>query len=220
MTISMLPPALGDIGMIELLECDSRPTFILDLDRPQDSCDHRLHTTFTNTALQLLPHILCPAQVEKDMAVDDDALEQFLLFKEWATSSFTQDHKANDRVTFECQNLLWVGLTLRKRWRIISAPGLDPPTGSPPSPPGGSQTGSHGMKLDFRKENGVLQTGIHTTWVDDLPVSEHVQLFKSTNWSVTALGPLETWSGCLQQMTRFLMTDSRAACMIWYKLMS
>lgn len=225
MDAPMIPPALGDIGMIELLECDSRPTFILDLDRTQYPNDDRLDTAFSNVALQRLSGILCPAQEARYTVVNDDALEQFWLFKDWATSSSTHDHTADGyTIPFEYQNLFWIASTLRKRWRIISgsAIGPDTPAGSPPSPPTGSQTENHSMitrsrNIRPRKKNGRFETGIHPTWVDDLPSSEHVQFFKSTNWSATALGPLETWSGCLRQMTRFLMSDARAACISWYK---
>lgn len=221
----MVPPALGDIGMIELLECDSRPTFILDLNRTQYPYDDRLDTAFSNVALQRLPRVLRPAQEGRDTVVEDDALEQFSLFKDWATSSSTHGHTAEGyAISFEYKNLLWTGSTLRKRWRIISgsAIGLYTPAGTPPSPPTGLQKESNGMSIRSmnirrQKENGNFETGIHPTWVDDLPMSEHVQLFKSTNWSATALGPLETWSSCLRQMTRFLMSDSRAASMFWYR---
>ena len=224
MDTPIIPPALGDIGMIELLECDSRPTFILDLDETQYLDDDRLDTAFSNVALQRLSRILNPAQERRDTVVDDNALEQFWLFKNWATSSSTHDHTADGyRTSFEYQNLFWIGSTLRKRWRIISGSAIGPgtPAGSAPSPTA-SQTENHSMSTKSRnirprKGNGRFQTGIHPTWVDDLPISEHVQLFKSTNWSATALGPLETWSGCLRQMTRFLMSDSRAASMFWYK---
>ena len=209
--------------MIELLEYDSRPTFILDLHRTQDPYDHRLDTAFSNVALQRLPRVLRPVQQGRDTVVDDDALEQFSLFKEWATSSSTHDHAAESYTTpFEYQNLFWIRTTLRKRWRIISgsATSLHTPAGSPPSPPTELQAEINGkstrpMNIRPRKENGSFETGIHPAWVDDLPISEHVQLFKSTNWSATALGPLETWSGCLRQMTRFLMSDSRAGRMFW-----
>ena len=225
MDAPMIPPALGDIGMIELLECDSRPTFILDLDQTRYPDHDHLDTTFSNVALQRLSHILCPAQEGGDTVVDNDALERFWLFKDWATSSSTHDHTADACTTpFEYQNLFWIGSTLRKRWRIISgsAFGPDAPAGSHPGSPTGSQTENHSMGTKSRnihpqKKNGRFQTCIHHTWTDDLPMSEHVQFFKSTDWSATALGPLETWSGCLRQMTRFLMSDSRAAIMFWYK---
>lgn len=224
MNTPMVPPALGDIGMIELLECDPRPTFILDLERPQDPSDGCLHTVFSNASLQRLPRISNPVQVSRDLTADDDELGTYSQFKDWATSLPTYVHTTDDLPPpFEYQSLLWTGLTLKKRWLIISGSAIgfkDTSAGSFPSPPAGSQRKAHGMStgsrgLPARKESGKLQAGMHPTWVDDLPISEHVQFFKSTDWSSTALGPLDTWSGCLRQMTRLLMSDSRAACIFW-----
>ncbi len=216
---SMAPPALSDIGMIELLECDSRPTFILDLEQTQDPYDKPLRIVFSNASLHRLPRILDPAQMRRDIPADAWELGQYPQFKEWASSPLTYDHLADGYTTpFEYQNLSWTSSTLRKRWRIISGSAIGL---KDPSPPAGPQRDVRGTTTAsrapwVRKENGKLQAGIYSTWVDDLPISEHVQFFKSTDWSATALGPLDTWSGCLRQMTSFLMSDSRAACMFWY----
>ena len=219
-------PALDDTGMIELLECDSRPTFILDLERTQDPYHQRLHTVFSNPSLQRLPHVLDTTRLRRGVPADDHELGQYSRFKKWATSPPTYGHIADGYTSpFNYQNLWWTGSTLRKRWRIISgtAMGLkDTSAGSFPSPTAASQNEFRGMNTESsdahaRKEGGKLPAKIRPTWVDDLPPSEHIQFFKSMDWSATALGPLEFWSGYLRQMTRFLMSDSRAACMFWYK---
>ena len=220
-------PALGKIGMIELLECDSRPTFILDLERTQDPYDEHLHTDFSNASLQRLPRILDSAQLRRGLPAENSELEQYSQFKEWATSSSTTDHIADGYTnSFEYQDLLWTTVTLRKRWRIISGSAIglkDTAAGCFPSPPAGPQKRYDGTSIGSKdilaqKESGKLQAGMRLTWVDDLPISKHVQFFKSRDWSATPLGPLETWSICLRQMTYFLMSDSRASCMFWYKL--
>lgn len=221
---SMALPALADIRMIELLECDARPTFILDLERTRDPYDERLHPVFSNASLQRLPHIIGPATMRKDLPAGDDELEQYSQFKGWATDPPPYDHTADTyTVPYGYQNLSWTCSTLRKRWRIISGSAICPKetsAGSFPGPSARSQKENQGNSSvsrypPIRKENGKLQASLHPTWIDDLPISEHVQLFKSTDWSATALGPLDSWSGCLRQMTRFLMSDSRAASMFW-----
>lgn len=223
---SMALPALADIRMIELLECDARPTFILDLEQTRDPYDERLHPVFSNASLQRLPHIIGPATMRKDLPAGDDELEQYSQFKGWATDPPPYNHTADTyTVPYGYQNLSWTCSTLRKRWRIISGSANCPKetsAGSFPGPSARSQKENQGNSNvsrypPIRKENGKLQASLHPTWIDDLPISEHVQLFKSTDWSATALGPLDSWSGCLRQMTRFLMSDSRAASMFWYK---
>ena len=211
----MVPLALGTIGIIELLECDSRPSFILDLERSQDPLNERLHTIFSNKSLLQLPHIFGPAE--------HTALEQCLQFKKWATGVPEDRHGTqSNTVPFQYHELLWTMSTLRKRWRIISGSPIgrkDTSAASSPSPSAGTvRKVNDGISVDSnaRKEDERVQASVHSTWVDDLPINEHVQFFKSRDWSATALGPLENWSACLRQMTGFLMSDSRAACIFWY----
>ena len=222
--VSMSAPELSDIALIELLECDPRPTFILDLNQAQHPDDELLHTVFSNASLQRLPRIIHPAHLRRDVPVDYDESEQYSDFKEWATSSPMSGHTADGYpMAFSYQDLCWTYSTLRKRWRVISGCAIalkDTSADSFPSRPAESQKDNPGIgtaSRDFhmQKEKGKAQSSIHSTWVDDLPTSEHVQLFKDTNWSATALGPLETWSDSLRQMTRLLMSDSRAASVFW-----
>ena len=219
----MLAPALSDIGMIELLECDSRPTFILDLEEAQHASDEVLHTVFSNASLKRLPRILYPAHVKGDVLLGDDELEQYLDFKEWATRSPTYRQTAEGFTNpYSYQDILWTCSTLRKRWRIISGSTIGPKDTSAGIVTGhtsGSQKDRQGVGNALRntqEEKGKLQAGLHPAWVDELPSSEHTKLFKNTNWAATALGCLENWSSCLRQMTRLLMSDSRAAAVFWY----
>ena len=211
----IVPSALGTIGIIELLECDSRPSFILDLERTQDPLNGHLHKVFCNESLLRLPHIFGSAEHTE--------LEQCLQFKKWATGVPEDRHVAQSyTVPFQYHELLWTTSTLRKRWRIISGSPIglkDTSTASLASPSAGTvREVNDGTSVDrnAREEDEKIQTSVHSTWIDDLPVNEHVQFFKSKDWSATALGPLESWSACLRQMTGFLMSDSRAACIFWY----
>ena len=214
---AMATLALENIDMTELLECDSRPTFILDLERTQDPHQQRIRAVFSNAPLQRLSHVLDPAQSKKYILADDHERGLYLKFKTWAMSSPISAQTADNYNTpFEYQGLLWIRTTLRKRWRIISGSAV---TFS--SRPAGLQEDCEGVEADFgdahvQGERGQPQQGLRPIWVDELPASEHVQFFKDRDWSATALGPLETWSVCLRQMTRFLMSDSRAACIFWY----
>ena len=222
----MLASALSDIGMIELLECDTKPTFVLDLERVHHPDHDLLHAVYSNASLKRLPTILDPAHVAKEKSVGDSELDRYSDFKEWAISSPESGLTTGGHITpFKYHNLSWTCSTLRKRWRIISgsAMGLrDHPASPSPNHRAGLQerrqgTGTASRDTHVRKEEEDHQTGLPLTWIDDLPTSEHVQLFKSINWSATALGPLETWSVCLRQMTHLLMADSRAAALFWYR---
>lgn len=223
---AMVALALQDIGIIELLECDTRPTIILDLQPLQHSNDELLHIVFSNASFKRLPPILDPTQLTRHASPDHDELELYANFKRWATGSHTYGHTTDGYTApFRYRNLSWTCSTLRKRWRIIngSASGLkNTSPGSVSSLPGGSQNGGQGIStastdLRAQKEKGNSQASMYPAWVNQLPASEHTQTFESVDWSATALGPLETWSDSLRQMTRLLMSDSRAAALFWYR---
>ena len=223
---AMVAPTLRDIDIIELLEYDTRPTIILDLQQLHDSNDELLHTVFSNASFKQLPPILDPTQLTRHASADHDELELYADFKRWATGSPTDGHTADGYITPFCyRDLSWTCSTLRKRWRIISGSAIGPKhtsAGSFSSLPGGSQNGGQDMStastgLRAQKEQGKPQASMYPAWVSQLPRSDHTQFFKSVDWSATALGPLETWSDSLRQMTRLLMSDSRAAALFWYR---
>ena len=222
---AMVPPVLQDIGLIELLECDTRPTVILDLQPFQDFNDELLHPVFSNASFKRLPAILNPPQLTRHASADHEELQLYANFKRWATSSTTYRHSTDGYTTpFHYRNLSWTCSTLRKRWRIISGCAncvKDPYAGLLPSLSGASQEASQDLStastgLGAQKENGNSQASMYPAWVNQLPTSEHTQFFKSMDWSATALGPLETWSDSLRLLTRLLMSDSRAAALFWY----
>lgn len=52
-------------------------------------------------------------------------------------------------------------------------------------------------------------------WTDDLPDTDQVRFFKSTNWSASLLGPVHTWNTALRLHTHSVLADSRPACLYW-----
>lgn len=52
-------------------------------------------------------------------------------------------------------------------------------------------------------------------WTCNIPDSEHVRFFRSTDWAATELGPLSTWSLALRIHIFMLFSDSKPACLYW-----
>ena len=52
-------------------------------------------------------------------------------------------------------------------------------------------------------------------WTANLPQTQHVQFFRSTDWSQTSLGPLKEWHSSLRLFTTLVLADSRPACLWW-----
>lgn len=218
--------------MIELLEHDLRPTLVLNLGEVKNVDDDHLPTYFYNPALASDAFLLRLLQGEVEECTNPSDATDYLDFRAWAISTPMPEDPANDAIpTHTYKNLLWSFTELKKRWRIINgipmknklgiAAGKALQNGASISAGRAAHPQEKPLARDMDTKTGVnTDNGIVTmprTWIDTLPKSEHVRFFLSTDWSATSLGPIESWSGLLAQMTRILMSDSRSAGIFWYE---
>ncbi|KAF2436260.1 aerobic respiration control sensor protein arcB [Tothia fuscella] len=159
-----LDPAneLDSLGVREVLDQDSRPCFVLDLDPDHDgksTSANALIPTFCNSALRLHEK-LHDAIIGTDAsglpsANDSTTYDEF---KSWARSvTKFDDSKDVFPLSVLYGDFLWTGSTVRKRWRLISGnlcwgtniPLRDLSAG----PPGEVATG--GMRVEQAKSHNV-----------------------------------------------------------------
>ena len=70
--------------------------------------------------------------------------------------------------------------------------------------------------VDLVPNSQIIVTPLDSdNWTDSLPATDHVRLFKSTNWAASALGPLKDWNIALRIHTHTMLADSRSACLYW-----
>ena len=124
---------LNSIGIIELLEQDERPTFIVDLGDKSNYGPGPLHVVFVNSALRaysgleaLVTGLVCEETLEEP--------QMFLQFKSWLVSAAVNGESLNVCLpSYLYANMSWSCSTLRKRLRIISgAFSASPGNGRPP----------------------------------------------------------------------------------------
>ncbi|XTI89658.1 hypothetical protein V2W45_1204912, partial [Cenococcum geophilum] len=98
--------------LIEFLDQDGRPTFILDV-RNQTPATSRLALVYNNPALSTLLDT-----VSQNLG-DTETKSHFL---QWATSPSTQQSCSIGRaVTWTYGCVTWMSCLIRKRWKIIYA---------------------------------------------------------------------------------------------------
>lgn len=118
---------LNALAIREILDADSRPTFVLDLDPdenlPPDAVkEHAILPVFCNAALRLHEQLFDGligfdarglATAEEKTTYDS--------FKRWATGVTPHDD-SKDVFPLACLygDMLWTGSTIRRRWRLIS----------------------------------------------------------------------------------------------------
>lgn len=123
------PHSLDEIGITELLEEDSRPTFVIDLHAPSKVVNGRMNVLFCNKSLRFFddlrtvvlaetfyPSSSTPTSAQEAQAAADAE------FKDWATSVPEFDSSTDGylpRHTY--RGMFWTSCTLRGRWRVISA---------------------------------------------------------------------------------------------------
>ncbi|KAF3009845.1 hypothetical protein E8E13_010470 [Curvularia kusanoi] len=117
---------LDSLSLKEILDEDSRPTFIVDLDPDFVNENPTIQPVFCNAALKLhsrlLDSITEPSDVFQDCA---PVATTYADFRNWVTGvSKFNNSKDIFPLTLLYQGLLWTGSTIRQRWRIISGNAL------------------------------------------------------------------------------------------------
>jgi PAS domain S-box-containing protein len=111
------------LEVTEILDQDSRPTFIIDLDPDDDvpAVADRIAPIFCNSALRLHERLLDTVTGRVTTPPDPDTGSTYLDFRAWATG-VTQHDDSKDvfPLSFLYSGMLWTGSTVRKRWRMVS----------------------------------------------------------------------------------------------------
>lgn len=220
---------LDAIGFVELLEHDGRPTFILDLEAILD--DTRLKPVFCNASLRSSPGlqevVFGTTQLQLECGLRES--RTYSEFKEWALNSTGHALSTDgNSLGFLYDGVVWTSFVLRGRWRLISGNHVQR-VGSALTVSVGSSSHTSGPSTAVQSENYPGQAvhpltdavQLHSSaakspaWMKLLPMSPHTDFFLNVDWSATAIGPLESWSDHLRQMTVFLMSDPRPAAMYW-----
>ncbi|KAF2199914.1 hypothetical protein GQ43DRAFT_375115 [Delitschia confertaspora ATCC 74209] len=114
---------LSQVGIVELLEHDSRPTFIVDIADPSNFADSSdLHILFANSALRANSFVweLVSGRTS-DQPADDLTLHASNQFKGWLLSTVIQgENLAVDPNPVEHGGIVWSCYTLRKRLRVAT----------------------------------------------------------------------------------------------------
>ncbi|KAK3329062.1 hypothetical protein B0H66DRAFT_12272 [Apodospora peruviana] len=111
-------PVLQNIGVVELLEQDERPTFIIDLTNSDNFNPGPLQIVFANASLRAAPGIL---ELLRSDTAELGHSSDFARFKAWAVS-FVKNTDSMDAYlpSLAYEGVTWSCSTVRKRFRFIS----------------------------------------------------------------------------------------------------
>ncbi|KAI8933809.1 hypothetical protein NX059_009512 [Plenodomus lindquistii] len=115
---------LGSVGIVELLEQDQRPTFIVDIDNAQNHTPDvsDLPIVFVNNALRSSAAIWdSVAGIAPDANPDDQAALANHNFRAWLASNIAaRDTPDENPSPIEHGGVVWSCYTLRRRLRVVS----------------------------------------------------------------------------------------------------
>lgn len=222
--------SLQQIGFIELLDQDLRPTFIIDLDGDShDPPGGPLRPVFCNAILHvsrsLKSTILGHSSTdEPHLNSNNGPITSYADFAAWARRPLEEQARDGSLLSIVYYGILWKSSTVGGHWRIISgtefnsiAPYLSHFSGYqiadlPPSFTLG------GLSVDglVRLRNSFFDVQYDFTrspTTHHLP--PHLQFFRSIDWSSTPLGPISAWSSELRLLCNIVTADINPAVLFW-----
>lgn len=226
---------LDSLGIREVLDHDSRPTFVLDLDPDEGSPSesNSLQLIFCNSALRSHEKLLDIVTSGVDDEPEDFADQRYESFKDWAAGVTTyDDSKDVFPLSHVYAGLLWTGSTIRQRWRLVSGNllwAIDTPFGDlSMGPPGEVSTGGlraarasegHRQKPTAApKKQPVSQVEARSQTATDsttLVSAQHQQASKPADLPKTSDGSSENTGGSSQSKASLTLASPEKIVTDW-----
>lgn len=190
------PGYLRDLGLLDLLENDPRPTFVLDTTNIQNSV-LKLHIVFSNTVLETSASLWGVISGSQDNYEDlDENATSVSHFRTWSYQRLLTP----DKPLLFC-SYSWTRCLIAQRWVVVSGQAIkaDRELKTPERSPSKPVTGPTFTTFD---------------WTDDPPptkMSPHVAWARGIDWASTPLGPMRDWSLQLRSNASLIMMDPRPA---------
>lgn len=226
-----------NVGVRELLEQDTRPTFIIDLES--------LDPTFKGTPLTPIfsNKALLSSEALQNVIIGRVAAEvlgRFVSYREYQNWAIGLSDYGPD--TFLYGGLMWTRSTLRNRWRLVSGnpcyenPGLSPEeqlakslhntsVGKRREPSKGRRSSKASLGLPLTRSPSPdplsylapspIGCSDWTAAEIDGQLSAHVQFTRNIDWASTPLGPMDSWSAEFRQIANLLMASPHPGALFW-----
>ncbi|KAK2059199.1 hsp90-like protein [Colletotrichum caudatum] len=220
----MHPPPLLSVGVVDLLESDPRPSFVVAIPAsPKDSANAEV--VYSNPALASAP-ALCDVLIS--ITSRDHAN-----FWDWIA---TQD--ADLPQSFLYNNHFWTRNTVLSKWVVVSSNDLpissEPPRENRADASGGRVTTSGMLRSqtsavesmssrepsqeDILSQPRIIRAATEPPLVlpEFIPDQEpFLGMVDSVDWSATPLGPMDRWPSLLHQSYSQILCNSQPTAIYW-----
>lgn len=211
------------ITMVDVLEQDPRPAFVVDLTCDNASDPSPIDPVFFNIALKQANNLLDVVTGQRDPSTYGSSPSPgYSAFKEWVFNSLVDDRF---RKPLDYDGMSWTSMTINQRWRMVNAipapkrekvtvdsqdaylgpkavPVVDSAVSSPTS-----RGRSNGTEFEVGLPN----------WGTDAPpdISDHIRLLRGIDWSATTLGAISSWSPELVYTVNVMMAMPNPVLVNW-----
>ncbi|KAI1374885.1 hypothetical protein F4677DRAFT_423741 [Hypoxylon crocopeplum] len=198
--VMMNPPmGLSDVGILDLLHSDPRPTFVITTIPAPTS-----QLVYSNPALR-------ENVVQQDRVVEL-CRSRYGPFWDWIADIRPSRRASGHALLFD--NTCWTRSIVDNRWVVISGNDKSPSDETSR----GSASHNRGNSSSILHEvAGPGPSSDDDDWIPDfMPDQESfVRVINTLNWAGTPLGPMPRWPALLQQTFNQVLADSRPIVIYW-----
>ncbi|KAL1793721.1 hypothetical protein ACET3X_008703 [Alternaria dauci] len=194
---------LHHVGMLDLLQLDPRPTFVVDTSPDGLTAENGCLLEYWNLAMAATDPGGLLQQLKRDDGASSTNENEHALFTEFRSWSLEHDTTSKPLLY---HGFNWMRVHVADRWNVIS--------GIPTTMYAGSE-GSEMMPLSRKTSKPKAP---NFDWTDELPplrLTPHAAWARSIDWASTPLGPMSSWSAQLRSIANLVMQDPRPAVVFY-----
>lgn len=208
---------LSDLGILNLLDSDPRPTFIIASTPVDTPVKAPVKVPIQVSVEPSQPAYLNPALRENpDLCKSIIELSQLRHgpFWDWITTASAPG--ASSARSFLFENIYWTRSIVRDEWVVVSS--NDQQLSDDVSRPSTTHNRSNSNSLLHEPTGPAISGDGSHGWIpsDYMPEQESfVHVIDTFDWAGTPLGPLSHWPALLQQTFNQVLVDSRPIVIYW-----
>lgn len=205
--------ATHEIGVLELIENDPRPTFVLDVESIDRSNSDSLLPAYWNQAfiaaksMGLLPTFL--RSPSANGSIQSRGKGDTANFRRWIFENDQNEHCVYS-------NFIWTRIRIKSRWIVIN--GVHVRSVNAMKIEHQEPTNGETEAQDLTSTSSSSKRQANFDWTDENPplkMTPHLNWARSIDWSGTSLGATSTWTPQLRSFANLTMQDPRPAVVFY-----
>lgn len=210
----------NDVAIVELVENDHRPTFLLDIGPNGSLDDISASLVYFNDSLKSISNVLAQLRLLYDPV---EGVHDFpsKTFKEWTLKPVPLHPTKSRNTAKSFLGFVWTIITVRSRLKLVSGLSIDALDELQKV----DWDASGPMSTKLQGLNGIAHTPAtgkevrkRLDWTlpdSSFEATAHVEWVRAFDWASTPLADITTWSDQLRLTVNLVMSDPSPAIIYW-----